>query len=413
MQRTRTQDKTVARFLHADEYVGNNPPVHSLWELSNAGSWRQMTDTVSNGWNKLAKGRSCIVNSMSLSVLERDLTDGSLVYSDPSGAGYTCAWSGDLAALVEPFCPQEIPLWPYRQQMSDLALTKAYARVDAAPILSGEILSDIGKTVGMLRRPFSNATKLLTKMVKRRKVLLKTLEVPRANSQTWLEYRYGWKPILSDADTAFTLAHQCLRTMSRRFLVARGQENAQFSTTRSFSDHPSAAPISAFTCTGSYTVSHEVRACAGVIYSVQNRTPVQAVEAILGTRAQDVPRTAWEMIPFSFVADWFGNVGNWLQAITPNPDVTLQGSWVTMVDKSSVNLHGGTISYGPWGTPPTMHVGSYGSSVRKWTLVERTKDPACPATPTATLRPLSWVQQVDAMALLLKPIISVIKSFRH
>jgi hypothetical protein len=42
---------------------------------------------------------------------------------------------------------------------------------------------------------------------------------------------------------------------------------------------------------------------------------------------------AWELIPFSFVADWFVNIGPYVRAITPKVGVHSLGSWTTTKDE--------------------------------------------------------------------------------
>jgi hypothetical protein len=40
----------------------------------------------------------------------------------------------------------------------------------------------------------------------------------------------------------------------------------------------------------------------------------------------------WELVPFSFIVDWFFNVGETLAAFTPNYGIESLASWYTVVD---------------------------------------------------------------------------------
>jgi hypothetical protein len=41
----------------------------------------------------------------------------------------------------------------------------------------------------------------------------------------------------------------------------------------------------------------------------------------------------WELTPFSFIADWFFNIGQTISSWTPNPGVKELASWVTTVEE--------------------------------------------------------------------------------
>jgi hypothetical protein len=74
----------------------------------------------------------------------------------------------------------------------------------------------------------------------------------------------------------------------------------------------------------------------------------------------------WEIIPFSFVVDWFANIGGLINALNPNPSYKTLGSW--LVSTTTVTCYG-TITV----TLPdsSTNTGSF-SIVR--TIKERTPD---------------------------------------
>jgi len=62
---------------------------------------------------------------------------------------------------------------------------------------------------------------------------------------------------------------------------------------------------------------------AGILYEY-HRSP-----DTFGIGLSEVPVAGWEAIPFSFVADWFFNIGSYIEAITPISGVKRLGSWTT------------------------------------------------------------------------------------
>lgn len=57
--------------------------------------------------------------------------------------------------------------------------------------------------------------------------------------------------------------------------------------------------------------------------------------------------TAWELVPYSFVVDWFVNVGAWLDAIQPSLAHKTLGAWVSSRDNyvttfETVSIENGT-----------------------------------------------------------------------
>lgn len=49
----------------------------------------------------------------------------------------------------------------------------------------------------------------------------------------------------------------------------------------------------------------------------------------------NIPRILWDGATFSFVVDWFVNVGKFIYALTPNPYVRRLSSWITVRDTKS------------------------------------------------------------------------------
>jgi hypothetical protein len=79
-------------------------------------------------------------------------------------------------------------------------------------------------------------------------------------------------------------------------------------------------------------VSHKRKVRAYVLYEVE-----AGLSAVLNDfGVLDFPASAWELIPFSFVVDWFIPIGDWIQAATPKLGVHVITSGASMMEHVSV-----------------------------------------------------------------------------
>jgi hypothetical protein len=259
------------------------------------------------------------------------------------------------------------------------------------------------QTLDMLRSPFNSSVKLCCRILNRakREVGRSSGDLSKATANAWLEYRYGWRPIISDATKIMEMIGRTGRKMRVR-LVARSTESVDLSKTINETVAGGLPRISGAEVTARHTRS--VRASAGVIYEVQpHTTPEQLLEA-LGLRARDIPASVWELIPFSFVADWFMNVGSWLQAVMPAPQVSYLGNWITTVDKKVLDIPyiKTYTTLGPQASPylaAQTFWGTGGSSLIVEDSVTRDVNQTVSSTPVLTFQPMSIRRRLDAMAL--------------
>lgn len=393
-----------------------SPPYNAeaIWasNVGSVGEYKEITDESFGNYHQRKRSGQILMGNLSLTKRTRSMSPGSI-------SGYNSTWKetwkyyGDLAVGMEQAVGR--PTYDVARDitiLSQMALAECYARAKQSSIMSGEVLSDLGKTVGMLKHPFRRSTNLLQKMHQYKLKHLKKSgsNLTEACSNAWLEYRYGWQPIILDADTLFQEAHR-IRASCSRSLVARSTKSTSAVQVKSVVDARGSefAPFWTYfyTATGNFKI--EVRASAGVMYEVKPRTTSENMQQILGSRPQDTVQLIWEKIPFSFVVDWFANVGTWLQAVTPDPFLTVRGSWATTVTREDISYSGsckrqiGT----PWAT------GTAGSSSITSEKVVRDANPSLTSHPVLTVEPLSRLHQADAMALMLTPIRGLLKGLRH
>lgn len=129
----------------------------------------------------------------------------------------------------------------------------------------------------------------------------------RSASSLWLEWHWGWVPLVTDV---YSGLKDMRASTAPLILTARGHST----------DHDEAilSHTSTFGIGASVAVSHKVRVKRYVKYSVSLRYRV------LNTLLSDLNsagivnpvETIWELTPFSHLADWFVNVGDYLRAAT-------------------------------------------------------------------------------------------------
>lgn len=319
---------------------------------------------------------------------------------------------GDVIGRIEPYIADPHLHNAYLSYGASASLLKAYAAANSANMLMGELLSDLDKTVAMVRKPLGNTRSLLGKISRRRKWLLKrskVLTVAQAAANAWLECRYGWRPIISDMGTIIDSTHVTAARSERR--TFRGGTRGMLNDSVKVSVGNTAVPqLTGAEATTNFKKSWS--SSSGVIVQVSNLNRSSAVAKSLGLRPCDIPATLWEIIPYSFVVDWFVGIGTWISALTPNPDVTILSSWTTTTVNAIDTTSGiGRIYVGT--APSTTYYGDLGTSTRTSFKMTRVVNPSLPTTPPVKPFRLSPAHAVDALSLLLVGIRQSLKTLAH
>lgn len=219
----------------------------------------------------------------------------------------------------------------------------------------------------------------------RRRSLKRELVDPnyREFASNWLELQYGWLPLLSDIDEAIGFAKG--RT-PRTFIRASSSSNIG----RSRSSITS-SKIDGGKSQNTDTLQGKCRRT----WIAEVRTSNDYIRHLNSVGLLNPLSVAWELVPFSFVVDWFLPVGDFLQASTATLGVEIAGTLYTerldyqtktvssLVPASSVDA-----AYG------------YGAREHKYHKYSRSS----PSFPSAKLpsfkNPLSVSHAANALALL-------------
>jgi len=205
---------------------------------------------------------------------------------------------------------------PIEEMMEMRALTKAYAKIEETDANIYATLGEAGKTAASVASIFIRL-KLLASEFKTAMSRIKNVAGSAyLLSKLWLEYRYAIRPlcfevmgIIEALESGKPLRVRLSSSLTHEedYKVSLPpRETAQYTLTRQ--DH----------------MQRTIKVSAGVLvsYHVEKMNLNQRLgsnQPLLG---------AWELIPYSFIIDWFLSVGEWLQAMTPKANVTVLSNWL-------------------------------------------------------------------------------------
>lgn len=177
---------------------------------------------------------------------------------------------------------------------TDVNLGVAFAERSATARLVGSTAVNIAKSYRQLRRgEIRNAMDTLGISSSRRE--------PRGGNapRKWLELQYGWKPLLSDV---YGSVHALSKRRGSDWLVtAKGRSKSSGEIVREFSSFGA----------GRVTASYEHSAMCRIDALPRN----DAIMSLASLGITNPLLIGWELLPFSFVVDWFLPIGGWLESL--------------------------------------------------------------------------------------------------
>lgn len=195
------------------------------------------------------------------------------------------------------------------------AMTTAFKQVRSAQIAmsGGVFLGELKEAVHMLRHPAqalrSHLGGYLTKLSKAKKA--KPKKWLDTLSQTWLESSFGWRPFVNDLEDAMKAYNEVTKNAQQEFrhIRAVGKDNALVSQL-----NESFSPIGNFRHKGSCVVRDE--AICIIRGEVKREAVVTTVDKlkVFGLTPSEFLPTAWELLPWSFLVDYFTNIGDIIEA---------------------------------------------------------------------------------------------------
>lgn len=182
-----------------------------------------------------------------------------------------------------------------------------------------------------------------TASYRRKAAKLKRFDDVQQLSRFWLEIQYGWKPLYQDVYNAFEALHKARTRPDYLVMRASGSDSSY-----------TESQTNGVTLTGN-RASVRVNCRVHVSLSDQN----QAILAANTAGITNPALVAWELVPFSFVADWFIPIGNYLDTVG-TLSLTTFSNPVTSIKQDASRWFGGTYVEPYWGPGAYVSV-EYGS----------------------------------------------------
>lgn len=312
---------------------------------------RVMLDVVTPNYKKLsAEGK--IINSPMIDVVRTTQTKPALIssvgygYPRPAPGVGTCTYND---GFILPSNIPDLMTWNDVDSFLDdfegedsLAITNAWANVDISEAAALASLGEMPETIKWLNSIFYRAMKVFKLFFSYRKAPLSAIKdtykvskkylksngsanvsrnFAKLSTDFWLELRYALRPLIYECVQAVNALHTQVKRATRQ--TARGhdeiKENSSTATEETY-----------LSCARVQTTRIRTRKTsyrAGVLYEIDSD-----INGILSLWGFDQPfDTIWELTPFSFIIDWFFNVGNTIGSWTTNASLTPLSSWVTQI----------------------------------------------------------------------------------
>lgn len=211
----------------------------------------------------------------------------------------------------------------------DIALQEGLGRARSRAFDALTFLAELNKTIDMVITLRTRANHLMETFVqrcqqRRRTKTGKALASAELFQQVWLEMRYGWRPILYDMmsiQELLSTPRKELNTLYRGYGTKADESTDSTTTTTGYFSTPAFnASLKGFLNKTVVTTTASASVHASVGVHLDEGSNIQL----------DPLQTAWELIPFSFVLDWFVNIGSVLQAFSPFANVDNRFSCYTI-----------------------------------------------------------------------------------
>lgn len=217
-------------------------------------------------------------------------------------------------------------------------------------------------------------------------------------ADNWLELQYGWKPLLSDIDGSIKAVAK-LMSNNTLVTVARGSSRKEIGS----------PPLPLMSVDVSIYVGHRYMttlhaARVGIRYKVADSTRVFLAQ----TGFTNPVNLAWEILPFSFVVDWFLPIGPWLEHLSAFDGLTFVDGFQTQFTKQTamaVCRYSGKHISTYWNEPNHFEYG--GRGFREYVLHNRSKLTTWPRMSLPIFKnPFTITHTLNGLALLRKIVTS-------
>lgn len=340
-----------------------------------------MVDYVTPNFHKAIAQGAIINNPMAKSFVSEFYTGGTyharfIAYSNTTPRYYLGweadgNWFGSIAGKSNQYIA--VPSMDIAT-LTEQAIIEAYSKNKGNDTLLLATLGELKETVSSIHKLMKDAVGIFRSLRKFELKALARLITPKELANRWMEARYAIRPLVYDISSNLAAWEQS-DTMKR--ITARGRVTGDTTSSDEVKIHwDSNSEIYAARST---TCHVECR--AGVMSVIENLSKIN----IWGV--DQLMTSAWELVPLSFVVDWFFNVGKLISAWEPTIGLRALASWVT-VKKTIIQRCEVSRCVVIWAEPRkyAAEISHYCKSEKTWLLTDRTPRLSLPLYPSFKYR---------------------------
>lgn len=186
-------------------------------------------------------------------------------------------------------------------------------------IQGGTVLGELAKTIATVKRPAQSLRRGLddyaTSLMKKRPKIRRSPPAKRRQTateiaaDTWLEYAYAWTPLVHDIDDGMKTLANALHGDDKPYTAYVSGKGSNSCSGSNYSGQ-----LGTFGCSDLRSLrTWETEYSVKYYGKVHTYHPGKVNAGRLGLSLEDFVPTVWELIPYSFLADYFTNIGDMIQ----------------------------------------------------------------------------------------------------
>lgn len=282
--------------------------------------FRQGIDPIATGsWDR----RSVRINNVKLVREFRNCVESSFEMKPVANWGARISGNISAAYWASPSALHTSSL-AWNDSKANYLGQKILAKTSASDFDAGVNLGELRETLEMLRSPLKGVRDFLSRTARRpsESVASYASRLGGASAQTWMEYRYGIRPLISTIEDLIDLYQKGLSVQDGRLYRKRGKLQVMQQGKTEFRT----VTFSSFTGGQTITTTTSESYTGGVYYTY---TGIPSAAEKLGIDMSALPGIAWELTRLSFVWDWFLGVGNWIESLRAELNRSIAGAYVS------------------------------------------------------------------------------------
>lgn len=183
-----------------------------------------------------------------------------------------------------------------------LAATRFYDKLSTLHINLAQVLAERQQTINLVANTAARLANAYRKIRRGHNPFTGTATTGKA-SEVWLEYAYGWTPLLGDVHAAMDIAQIAPPPIKVR------------SSARDVRSYPNSVFAETVYYNGAFKSVYEQEKVHKYSRSIKATVTVSDPSVVFASQLglTNPALLTWELLPYSFVVDWFVPIGNWLQ----------------------------------------------------------------------------------------------------